>query len=50
MDAENIGDVFAKGEVDRIYLNFQTHGQKTDMPREDLLQDSFLKDILIFKR
>ena len=48
MDAENIGDVFAKGEVDRIYLNFSDPWPKTDMPREDLLQDSFLKDILIF--
>lgn len=48
MDAENIGDVFARVKLTGYILIFLTHGQKTDMPREDLLQDSFLKDILIF--
>ena len=45
MDAENINEVFGKDEVDRIYLNFSTHGQRTDTQREDLHQDSFLQDM-----
>lgn len=34
MDAEYITDVFDTNEVDRIYLNFLTHGQRTGMPRD----------------
>lgn len=30
-DAEYLPDIFAPGEIAHIYLNFPTHGQKTDM-------------------
>lgn len=48
MDAEAICEVFGDGEVDRIYLNFQIHGQKTDMRREDLPQDSSWQDMTLY--
>jgi tRNA (guanine-N7-)-methyltransferase len=35
MDAEYIAEVFEKGEVDYIYLNFSIHGRRTDMQRGD---------------
>ena len=33
IDAKNMADIFDMGEVDRIYLNFSIHGQRTGMPR-----------------
>ncbi len=58
MDAEEIADVFGKGEVDRIYLNFsdpwpKDRHAKRRLPSRTYLQryDSFLKDdgIIEFK-
>jgi len=41
MDAENIVNVFEKGEVDQVYLNFSDPWPKDRHAREDLLPDSF---------
>ena len=42
MDAENIGDVFAKGEVDRIYLNFSDPWKKNKQAKRRLTHKRFL--------
>lgn len=34
-DAAKLPEIFAPGEVDRIYLNFPTRGQRTAMPDAD---------------
>ena len=44
IDARRIEEVFAKDEVDRIYLNFSDPGRKQDMPRDGLLLQNFLRD------
>ena len=41
MDATNLPEVFAVGEIDKIYLNFQTRGRKHVMQSADLLPSSF---------
>ena len=41
MDAENIGDVFAKGEVDRIYLNFSDPWPKDRHAKRRLTSPQF---------
>ena len=46
MEAEYICDVFEKGEIDRIYLNFSDPWPKTVMPKDVLRQNSFLKDMM----
>ena len=43
MDAENIGDVFAKGEVDRIYLNFSDPWPKDRHAKRRLTSRQFLE-------
>lgn len=43
MDAENIGDVFAKGEVDRIYLNFSDPWPKDRNAKRRLTSRQFLE-------
>jgi tRNA (guanine-N7-)-methyltransferase len=48
MDAENITEVFAPAEVDKIYLNFLIHGPRTGMQREDFHRDSSLRDMTVF--
>ena len=42
MDAENIGDVFAKGEVDRIYLNFSDPWPKDRHAKRRLTSRQFM--------
>ena len=42
MDAENIGDVFAKGEVDRIYLNFSDPWPKDRHAKRRLTSPDFM--------
>ena len=42
MDATNLPEVFAVGEIDKIYLNFQIRGRKHVMQSADLLPSSFL--------
>lgn len=41
MDARELPEVFAESEVDRIYLNFPTHGQNHVMQNAVLHQQSF---------
>ena len=43
MDAENIGDVFAKGEVDRIYLNFSDPWPKDRHAKRRLTSKQFFE-------
>ena len=43
MDAENIGDVFAKGEVDRIYLNFSDPWPKDRHAKRRLTSRQFFE-------
>lgn len=42
MDAENIGDVFAEGEVDKIYLNFSDPWPKDRHAKRRLTSRQFL--------
>ena len=41
MDAEEITEVFGRGEVDRIYLNFLIRGPRTGMQSAGFPPDSF---------
>lgn len=43
MDARNIGDVFAEGEVDKIYLNFSDPWPKARHAKRRLTSTEFLK-------
>ena len=42
VDARELPDIFEKGEVQKIYLNFQIHGQRQDTRSAGLHPESFL--------
>lgn len=50
MDAEEICEVFGKGEVSKIYLNFSDPWPRTDMPSGVCPRDSFLRGTMRFLR
>lgn len=48
MDAEHIEEIFANGEIDRIYLNFSDPWPKDRHAKRRLTSRQFLPDTIIF--